>query len=74
MLAVLFLLVLATLLLSRFEVPAGWFLDFGATMTSESGEILTKGWVEDGTGVRDVMTMLTEEVGVRWRVRGCCCA
>jgi hypothetical protein len=41
------------------------FLVFGATMTSASGEIFTKGCVLDGVGVREVTVMLAVDVGVK---------
>lgn len=44
---------------------------FGATMTSASGEILAKGDVEGGTGVREVTVMFAVEVGERCSVSGC---
>jgi hypothetical protein len=40
-------------------------------MTSASGEILTKGWLLAGAGVREVTVMLAVDVGVRCKVRGC---
>jgi hypothetical protein len=66
----LFLDAAPTLLLSRFELLS-FCLVLGATITSASGEILTKSDVLGGAGAMEVTVMFAVVVGDRCSVRGC---
>src|SRR5690242_4593285 len=67
----LFLEAAPTLRLSRFaELLSDLWRVLGATMTSASGEILTKSEAAGGAGATEVTMMLAVVVGDRWRVSG----
>ena len=68
----LFLDAAPTLRLSRFaELRSDFWRVLGATMTSASGEILTKSELVGGAGATEVTMMFAVVVGDRCRVNGC---